>query len=88
MLAELGYMLPQVIGIGKPRISGRYQRGLATAPGAKASSVIDVQASYLVAAWFARVGLGYRHGDSWLAASPNATKPSNMLYLGVTVGDP
>jgi hypothetical protein len=88
MLVEAGYMLPEPIGIGKPRLSARYQRALAQPPGAKASQVIDVQLSYLIAAWYARLGLGYRHGDSWLASSPAATKPSNMLYLGVIVGDP
>jgi hypothetical protein len=88
LLASVGYMLPEPVGIGKPRVTVRYQRGMLNAPGAKASSVIDAQLSYIVAAWFARAGLGFRHGDTWLAASPAATKPSNMLYLALTLGDP
>jgi hypothetical protein len=53
--------------------------------------LIDAQLSYLVAAWFARASLGYRRGETWLPGSmtaPAATRPSNMIYLGVTVGDP
>jgi hypothetical protein len=90
-LASVGYMLPKPIGIGKPRLTVRYQGGLDTAPGAKASAVIDAQLSYNVAAWFARVQLGYRRGETWLPPSmtaPAVTRPSNMLYLGMTVGDP
>lgn len=90
-LASLGYMLPKPIGIGKLRGTVRYQRGLDAADGAEASSLIDAQLSYLVAAWYARFALGYRHGQTYLAATmaaPADTRPSNMLYLGVTLADP
>jgi hypothetical protein len=90
-LASLGYMLPQPIGIGKPRVTVRYQRALDAADGADASSVLDAQLSYNVAAWFARFALGYRRGESWLPPSmtaPAALAKSNMLYLGVTLADP
>jgi hypothetical protein len=90
-LASLGYMLPNPIGIGKLRGTVRYQRGLDAAPGATASSLIDAQLSYLIAAWYARFSLGYRHGQTYLAATattPADTRPTNMLYLGVTLADP
>jgi len=90
-LASLGYMLPKPIGIGKVRGTVRYQRGLDATPGADASSLIDAQLSYNVAAWFARFQVGFRHGDTYLA--PTATsaarlQPSNMAYFGVTLADP
>jgi hypothetical protein len=84
-LLSLGYMLPQVIGIGKPRFTFRYQGGKSPAPGASASYVIDAQGSYPIHAWFARLALGYRHGDSWLGA---ASQSSNILYLAVQLWDP
>jgi hypothetical protein len=92
-VASLGYMLPQVIGIGKVRASVRYQNARHAAPGAEASNLIDAQLSYIVAAWFARLGLGFRTGNTWLpgdAATGVAalTQPSNMIYLGVTLADP
>jgi hypothetical protein len=90
-LASLGYMLPEPIGIGKPRITVRYQRGQGAADGADASSVIDAQLSYMVAAWYARFALGYRRGDTWLPPSmtgPAAMAKSNMMYFGVTLADP
>jgi hypothetical protein len=80
-----GYMLPQVIGIGKPRMTFRYQGGKSPAPGATASYVIDFQASYPIHAWFARLALGYRHGDTWLSG---ATQSSNVLYLAIQLWDP
>jgi len=91
MLGSIGYLMPKPIGIGKPRIALRYQRGMQTPDGAEASSVIDAQLSYNVAAWFCRVALGYRHGDTWLPPSmtaPAGMQASNMLYLGVTIADP
>jgi hypothetical protein len=84
-LLSAGYMLPQVIGIGKPRMTLRYQGGKSPAPGASTSYVIDAQASYPIHAWFARLALGYRHGDSWLGT---ASQSSNMLYLAVQLWDP
>jgi hypothetical protein len=80
-----GYMLPQVIGIGKPRMTLRYQRGKSPAPGASWSYVLDFQASYPIHAWFARLALGYRHGDSWLGT---ASQSSNTLYLAIQLWDP
>lgn len=90
-LASVGYMLPDTIGIGKLRGTVRYQRGQDNADGADASSVIDAQLSYNIAAWFARIALGYRRGESFLPASmtaPAALAESNMLYLGITLADP
>jgi hypothetical protein len=90
-VASLGYMLPRTIGIGKVRATVRYQRGLDAAPGADASSLIDAQLSYNIAAWFARFQLGYRRGESYIAAAGMAAArlvPSNMVYLGVTLADP
>jgi hypothetical protein len=90
-LGSVGYMLPKPVGIGKPRITVRYQGGKDAAPGAKPSHLVDAQLSYLVAAWFARASLGYRRGETWVAPTmmvPAATRPSNMIYLGMTVGDP
>jgi hypothetical protein len=90
-LASLGYMLPKPIGIGKPRVTVRYQRGISPAQGASASSLIDAQLSYNVAAWFARVMVGYRRGESWLPGTmtaPASVHPSNMLYFGIVLADP
>lgn len=90
-VGSLGYMLPQTIGIGKVRGTVRYQRGLDNAAGASASSLIDAQLSYNIAGWFARFQLGYRHGETYLAATAMTTArtaPSNMAYLGVTLADP
>ena len=69
----------------------RYQRGMDAAPGADASSLLDAQLSYNIAAWYARFQLGYRHGDTYLAPTAMTaarTQPSNMLYFGVTLADP
>jgi hypothetical protein len=90
-MASLGYMMPEPIGIGKLRATVRYQRGMDTADGAEASSLIDAQISYNIAAWFARFQVGYRRGDSYLAAAgmtPAQTQASNMAYFGVTLADP
>jgi hypothetical protein len=90
-VASVGYMLPKPIGIGKVRATVRYQRGLDNADGADASSLIDAQLSYNVAGWFARFQLGYRHGESYLAATATTMArmaPNNMAYLGVTLADP
>jgi len=90
-LGSLGYMLPKPIGIGKPRVTLRYQRGMSMAAGADPSSMIDAQLSYNIAAWFARVAVGYRRGDTWLPGTmtaPGAMHASNMLYFGVTLADP
>jgi hypothetical protein len=86
-LVSLGYMLPQTIGIGKPRVTVRYQGGKSPASGAKTSSVIDVQLSYNIHAWFARLMLGYRRGDTWLAAT-GASQASNMAYFALQLWDP
>jgi hypothetical protein len=90
-LASVGYMLPKPIGIGKVRATVRYQRALDITPGADASSLIDAQLSYNVAAWYARFQLGFRHGETYLAptaATAARLQPSNMAYLGVTLADP
>jgi len=86
-LGEVGYMLPQTIGIGKPRVAVRYQGGKSPAADAKTTYVIDAQISYNVHAWFTRVMLGYRHGDTWLAAT-GASQASNMLYFAFQLWDP
>jgi hypothetical protein len=90
-VASVGYMLPQVIGIGKVRATVRYQRGMDTAPGAEQSTLLDAQLSYNVAAWYARFQVGYRHGETFLAATATAearVQPTNMMYFGLTLADP
>lgn len=90
-LASVGYMMPKPLGIGKLRATVRYQRGMDTAPGADPSTLLDAQVSYNVAAWFARFQLGYRRGDTYLAAAgmaPARRQESNMAYLGITLADP
>jgi len=90
-VASVGYMLPKPIGIGKVRATVRYQRALDGAPGADASSLIDAQLSYNIAAWFARFQVGYRHGDTYLAATATTaarTQPNNIAYFGITLADP
>jgi len=90
-LASVGYMLPKPIGIGKVRATVRYQRALDMAPGAEATSLLDAQLSYNVAAWYARFQLGYRHGETYLAptaATLARSQPNNMAYFGVTLADP
>ncbi len=90
-LASVGYMLPKPIGIGKLRGTVRYQSGLRNIDNADPSWVIDAQLSYLVAAWFARMSLGYRRAETWVpgdATVAAASQPSNMVYLGVTLADP
>jgi hypothetical protein len=91
MLASVGYLMPKPIGIGKPRIALRYQRALDPSPGAEASTLIDAQISYNVAAWFARFQLGYRRAESYLPGAmgaPGVKQPSNAVYIGMTVADP
>jgi hypothetical protein len=90
-MASAGYMFPKPIGIGKVRCTVRYQRALNPAADADASSVIDAQLSYNIAAWFARFQVGYRHGESFFPATATAAarlQPSNMTYFGVTLADP
>jgi hypothetical protein len=86
-LAEVGYMLPQTVGIGKPRLSVRYQGGKSPAASAKTTHLIDAQLSYNIHGSNARLMLGYRRGDTWLAASGNS-QASNMLYFGLQLWDP
>jgi hypothetical protein len=91
MLASVGYLMPKPIGIGKPRIALRYQRALDPSDSAEASTLIDAQISYNVAAWFSRFQLGYRRGESYLPGAMGAAgvkQPSNAIYVGMTVGDP
>lgn len=86
-----GYMLPQVIGIGKVRGTVRYQSALRNIPSADNTTLIDAQLSYLVAAWYTRIGLGFRHGETFVpatAATPATTQSGNQIYLGVTLADP
>ncbi|HEX2669897.1 MAG TPA: hypothetical protein VHM25_03440, partial [Polyangiaceae bacterium] len=90
-VGSLGYMLPKTIGIGKLRATVRYQRALDTAPSADPTTLLDAQLSYNIAAWFARFQVGYRRGDTYLAATamtPARSQESNMLYFGVTLADP
>jgi len=90
-VASVGYMLPKPIGIGKVRATVRYQRALDGAPGADASSLLDAQVSYNIAAWYARFQVGYRHGDTYLAPTAMTAarmQPNNMAYFGVTLADP
>ncbi|HEX2732094.1 MAG TPA: hypothetical protein VHM70_10825 [Polyangiaceae bacterium] len=90
-VASLGYLMPKPIGIGKIRGTIRYQSAIDPSPGAKASTLIDAQVSYNVAAWYARVALGFRHGSTYLPGAPmvpGITQDSNMAYLGITLADP
>jgi hypothetical protein len=86
-LGEVGFMPGRTIGIGKPRFSVRYQGGKSPAAGAKTSYVVDAQLGYNIHGSNARLMLGYRHGNTWLAAS-GASQGSNMLYLGIQLWDP
>jgi hypothetical protein len=54
--------MPKPIGIGKLRGTVRYQSAIDPSDDAEASSLIDAQVSYHIAAWYARVALGFRHG--------------------------
>jgi hypothetical protein len=90
-LVSLGYMMPRPIGIGKLRATVRYQSAIDPSDGAESSSLIDAQLSYNIAAWYARVALGFRHGSTFLPGAPPAagtTQDSNMVYLGITLADP
>jgi hypothetical protein len=92
-IASVGYMLPKTIGIGKVRGTLRYQSALETIDGAEASNLLDAQLSYIIAAWYARLGLGFRHGNTWMPGNATAgtaatTQASNMIYLGLTLADP
>src|SRR6185369_12225602 len=90
-VGSVGYMLPKTIGIGKVRATVRYQRALDTAPSADPTTLLDAQLSYNIAAWYARFQVGYRRGDTYLAATamtPARSQESNMLYFGVTLADP
>jgi hypothetical protein len=90
-MASLGYMLPKTIGIGKLRGTVRYQNAIDPSDDAEASSVLDAQVSYIVAAWYTRLALGFRRGSTFLPGAPmvpGTTQDSNMLYLGITLADP
>lgn len=90
-LVSLGYLMPKPIGIGKLRGTVRYQSAIDPSDNAEASSLIDAQVSYNVAAWYARVALGFRHGSTFLPGAPmvpGTTADSNMVYLGITLADP
>ncbi len=92
LVVSAGYMLPQVIGIGKVRATVRYQQASRNIPDAEATTLIDAQLSYIIAAWYARLGLGFRHGSTWVpsttAATPATTVDGNEIYLGLTLADP
>ena len=90
-LVSLGYMLPQNIGFGKPRVTVRYQGGKSPAADAKTSYVIDAQLGYSVHARFTHLMLGYRRGDTWTslaAGTPRDMHASNMVYFGIQLWDP
>jgi hypothetical protein len=90
-MVSAGYMLPQVIGIGKLRASVRYQSAARNIADADSTSLIDAQLSYIVAAWYARLGLGFRHGSTFVppaGAAAASTLTSNQIYLGLTLADP
>ena len=84
-LAGVGFLFPQVIGIGKFRPSVRLQRAQSAAPGAGGSIVLDVQLSYVIMNWFARVHFGYRHSSVDVGGGAVA---GNMLFLGIVLADP
>lgn len=90
-VVSAGYMLPQVIGIGKVRATVRYQNGLRNIPGSDPNSLIDAQLSYMVAAWYTRLGVGFRHGSTYVPATAEAaasTVSANQVYIGLTLADP
>jgi hypothetical protein len=83
-MGSVGFLFPQVIGIGKLRPSVRFQQAQFAA-GRDPSTVIDVQLGYVVMNWWARFALGYRRSSVDLGRGAVA---GNMLFLGVTLADP
>jgi hypothetical protein len=83
----VGWLFPQVVGVGKFRPNLRFQFANPAAEGGETSTIIEAQLSYLVTAWFARVNVGYRRASVW--SSPAAGKVnSDMIWLGVVIADP
>jgi hypothetical protein len=83
----LGWLFPQVIGVGKFRPNVRFQMANPKNDGLDAATMIEVQLSYLVTAWFARVNLGYRRANT-PTGPMGAGVGSNMIWLGVVLADP
>jgi hypothetical protein len=84
-LGAVGFMFPAVIGIGKLRPSLRYQHVQSAVPGAQASHIVDVQLSYVVMSWFARLHVGYRRSAIDVG---KGSVGGNMLYFGIVLADP
>ncbi len=89
-VVSLGYLMPKPIGIGKLRGTVRYQSAIDPSDNAEASTLLDAQISYNIAAWYARLALGFRHGSTYLPVpmAAGVKQDSNMLYLGITLADP
>jgi len=85
--ASVGWTFPQIVGIGKFRPNVRFQQGTTNVTDGEASHIIDVQLSYVMMDWFARVNIGYRNMSTYNAATKNSD-PSNMLWLGLLYADP
>lgn len=84
-LGSIAYLFPTVIGIGKLRPSVRYQQIQSAVPGTQQSQVLDVQLSYVIMNWFARVHVGYRRASLDVGQGPVQT---TMLFFGVVLADP
>lgn len=83
-LASVGFLLPDVVGVGKLRPSIRFQG--AQAKGAENASIaFDAQLGYVIMPWFARVALGYRFSSVDVGAG---SVSGNTIFLGITLADP
>ena len=92
-LVGAGFTFDQVIGIGRIRPSFRLQRGQRRtpdgAPELGGSLILDVQVSYVIMNWYARVSLGFRHiSDERLNDGQVESGTGNQVFLGVTLWDP
>ena len=85
--ASVGWTFPQIVGIGKFRPDIRFQQGTLNATDSDPSRIIDVQLSYVMMDWFARVNIGYRNISTYNAAS-KTNDPGNMLWFGLLYADP
>ena len=85
--AAVGWTFPQIVGIGKFRPNVRFQQGTLNAADADPSRIIDVQLSYVMMDWFARVNIGYRNISTYNAGMKTSDS-GNMLWLGLVYADP
>jgi hypothetical protein len=83
----VGWLFPQLIGVGKIRPNLRFQMANPAAEGGDASTMVEAQLSYIIAAWYARVNIGYRRASVWANATSGKVN-SNMIWLGIVLADP